>query len=189
VYAIWDLWRRWDESAAGVTVRLPELWTAFCLASLAMWLQLSAWRALITSLTNRPMPGPASAKLYLDSQMARYMPGKVGLPVVRIAGAADVGVEPRIMGAALFAELLSWCGVGSVVGGLAIGIFGLESGVTPLLSGGVLAVAGACALGVLSLLVVDRRRFPAKVRGLFGEGEGPVMPISLPGWHLLHFIA
>lgn len=187
LFAGWDLWERWDGS--GVKFHFAPLWGALLFASLAMWFQLCAWRSLIRSWTKKKMHGALSAKLYLDSQMARYTPGKVGLAVVRISGAESVGVAPRVMTTALLVELVSWCGVGTLIGGLVIGIYGSGTEVGrafPIAS----ALLAACsALGLVVLMTVDRARLPTKVRESFGEGKGPIIPLAMPGWHLAHFVS
>jgi hypothetical protein len=97
------------------------------------------------------------------------------------------------MGAALLVEILSWCGVGSVVGAGALFAFGAGfvrgDGGSALLSVGSMVVAAGSALGVLVLLVLDRGRLPARIRAQFPRGEGSIVPVALPAWHLLHFLA
>jgi hypothetical protein len=121
--------------------------------------------------------------------MARYTPGKVGLAVVRITGAESVGVPPRVMGTALLVELVSWCGVGTLIGGLVIGIYGRGTRVGGAFSVGSLVLAACSALGLVVLMSVDRDRLPQRVRSLFGEGKGPIVPLGVPSWHVVHFLS
>lgn len=187
VYAAHDLSTRWDASRVDVDWRMLLVGTL--LAGLAMLIQLTAWRALIRSLTGKKMPGPASAKLYLDSQMARYTPGKLGLAVVRVAGADKVGVAPAIMGSALFAEVLSWLGAGTLVGGVASYLVPERAGVAAVFSAGSLLVAAGAVVVLILLTTLDRRRLPEAIRTLGKiEGSGPLVPLSVPLWHVLHFL-
>lgn len=184
----YDLWSRWDGSR--VTVRWLPFLGAFVFAALAMILQMIAWRALIVHLTGRAMAPRLSARLFLDSQMARYTPGKVGLAVVRIAGAESVGVRPRVMAASLAIELLSWCGVGSAMGTALVGLSVRSTELSPFVSGGSLGVAGLAMAGLVLLSTVDRTRSPRVVQKLLGgEGSGPFIPKVVPLWHGAHFLA
>jgi hypothetical protein len=181
------LWRSWDGIA--IQVRWEYFALSFVPAGLAMIAQLVAWQGLIRSWTSHQMPSRAAAKLYLDSQMARYTPGKVGLPLVRMGGAEAVGVAKGVMGSALFAEVVSWCGVGSLVGGATLGLFSGSTGLGRELSLGSLILGGVAGGGVLIFVLVDRRRFPVSLRHLMGEGggTGPLLPWTMPAWHLLHY--
>ncbi len=51
----------------------------------------------------------------MSGQLARYTPGKVGLPMVRIAGAAKLGVSAHLIAASVGLEVAAWIGVGSLV--------------------------------------------------------------------------
>jgi hypothetical protein len=183
-----DLWSRWDEGAA-VSVQVVPFVGAFVAAGLAMLLQLEAWRALLLHLTKRPLPRRQAARLYMDSQMARYTPGKVGLAVVRIAGAESVGVAPSVMGGALAIELLSWCGVGSLVGGTLLGLLLRSTELAGFFSVGSLLLSGGAATSLVFLCFIDRRRYPALFHKTFASaGDGPLIPWVMPVWHVAHFL-
>ncbi len=186
-YTAWDLKQRWD----GALVQVEPWWLlpALIASAFAMWLQLAAFRSLVRAWTGKTMPARASARVYMDSQMARYTPGKVGLPAVRIAGAELLGVEPRVMAATLAGELLSWLGAGTLMGASVIGLL-MPSG---NFSSDVVLLAWLSALGALSglafLVLADRERLPAALVKLVGaSGSGPLLPVSVPLLHLLHFL-
>ncbi len=192
--AVVDLWRRWD----GAAVQVDPGWllcAGVCSAATMLW-QFLGWRTLVRSWCGQHMPWPASARLYLDSQLARYTPGKVGLPAVRIAGALLLAVSPRVMAATLGIELLSWCAVGASSSLLVFGILlsaaggahpGGDLASLPWASGA-LVLASACFFGCLLLMFLDRRRIPGVLRDLLqAEGEGPLIPPALAFYHLLHF--
>lgn len=187
VYAVRDLWTSWD----GVSVHVsPEyLLGATVAAILAMYVQLLAWRALIFSMTGVDMPRLASARLYLDSQMARYTPGKIGLAVVRMSGAQAVGVSSQVMGSALLIEVASWAATGSLLGASVLAFFPYSAEVTRQLSRGSLLLALGSAIGLVGALFLDRRYLPRRFLTLLGaEGKGPLVPWRLPGFHLVHFL-
>ncbi len=187
VYAVLDLHRRWD--GAPLDVHLGYFAGGVILAGVAMYVQLIAWRVLIKTLTGREMPPVPSARLFLDSQMARYTPGKVGLPVVRIGGAAEIGVSPQIMGAALVIEIISWTASGSLVGATVLALVPRAAHVTSAISYGIWVLVLGSFASLLLSLSVDRSRYPERVRRfLFSAGSGPLLPWRLPLAHVLHFL-
>lgn len=194
VLAVVDLGRRWEESS----VRLEPMWVAGALvpALLAPWLQGQGWIRLVEHLSGRSVPRQAALELYLDSQLARYTPGKLGLPAVRMAGADRLGVSSRVVGASILVELSSWLAWGGVMGATLVLLGapasdGLLSLVAPF-AGVLLTMA---TLGVLLLTTLDRQRFPARVRTLlFVDGPPPgqtgaLVPWSLPLSHVAHWLA
>jgi hypothetical protein len=186
-YAARDLWVRWD--GASVQVRPGYLISATFAAVGAMYLQLLAWRVLILKLTGVKMPYLASARLFLDSQMARYTPGKIGLPVVRMTGAQSVGVAPQVMGSALLVEITSWAATGSLLGASVLGFFPYSAEVAEKLSRASLVLSFGAAFGLFVTLTLDRRRYPSRIRSLLGaNGSGALVPWQLPVLHFLHFL-
>lgn len=187
IYAALDLWTSWD--GVSVSVRPEYLAGAALSAALAMYVQLIAWRVLIFHMTGTRMPHLDAARLYLDSQMARYTPGKIGLPVVRMSGAQSVGVSPQVMGSALLLEIISWVATGSLLGASVLGLFPYSAEVTQKLSRGSVLLAAGSALGLVAVLTIDRRHYPSRLCGLLGaNGSGPIIVWQLPGLHLLHFL-
>jgi uncharacterized membrane protein YbhN (UPF0104 family) len=186
VHAGLGLYESWDGNSVDVDPLLFA--SAVVVAGLAMLVQMVAWRGLMRSFTGSTMPASRSARLYLDSQMARYTPGKVGLAVVRIAGAKSVGVPSKTMASALLAEVVSWCAMGAVVGGVALFFLPGAQGVAASLSWGGIVFALGAAGGLGLAVLVDRQRYPEKLRGLVGEDtRGPLVPWTLPALHLVHF--
>jgi hypothetical protein len=139
-----------------------------------------AWIALIERMAHRKVPRGPAMSIYLASQLARYTPGKVGLPIVRMQGAERIGVPRSIVGVSVLIEMLSWTATGAVSGFALLAVAAPGAGLDWILRFAVPALV-ASALGLLVLLAVDRQRYPAKVRFLLGaEGAGPVIPLALP---------
>lgn len=186
-YAARSLWASWDGASVHV---LPEyLIGATAAAIAAMYVQLLAWRVLIRSMTGIEMPYLPSARLYLDSQMARYTPGKIGLPAVRMSGARAVGVSPQVMGSALLIELISWTATGSLVGASVLSFFPYSAEVTRQLSQGSLFLSGASALGLTGALALNRKYLPKRLLSILGaEGTGALVPWGVPSLHFFHFV-
>lgn len=139
-----------------------------------------AWIALIERMAQRRVPRGPALSIYLASQLARYTPGKVGLPIVRMQGAPLLGVPRAVVGVSVLVEMLSWTATGAVAGFALLAAAAPAAGFEWMMRFAVPALA-ASALGLFVLLAVDRRRYPSKVRFLLGaEGTGPVIPYQLP---------
>src|SRR5262245_41676841 len=92
-FAARDLVRRWEGGSVAIDARFA-LASALPLVLGGLLLAVS-WKFLIERMAGKPVPlGPALA-LHAESQLARYTPGKVGIPVVRMAGADTLGVPAR----------------------------------------------------------------------------------------------
>jgi hypothetical protein len=201
-FAAYDLAQRWD----GARVEVEWAWVALALplVALAGALQVLAWAELVRGFGGRRMPWWPAAALYCDAQLARYTPGKLGLPAVRLAGAARVGVSPRVMGGTLLVEVASWNLTGGVVGlsvlllaeRRAPGAGGvlLSRELARLFSGGALLVVAGSLLGLSLACALPRRRWPERVLCVLGvepseRPERALVPLQLPALHALHWLA
>lgn len=196
-----DLLRRFD--AAQVSLHVGWFVAALLPTSVAVLVQVMAWRTLIAQLSGREVELRAAAVVYLDSQLARYVPGKVGLLAARVAGAARLGVLPRLMVGSLFIELLSWGGVGVLAGfssvaatSLALSTEGSDWSPVVLEARAVaLPLAFVALVGLLGLCLIPRARFPRWLRVALTVPDGdvpltaPLVPAVLPFWHLLHWLS
>jgi len=187
--------------AARVTVHPGWLLAALLPALLGVLVQAVAFGALLERLAGRPLPWLDLTSMYLDAQMARYTPGKVGLLAVRVAAAARLGVSARLMVGSLMVELSSWVGMGVLVGFLTLvasatfvpmgaGSFGSVSAEVRLLAA---VLASSSLLGLLALCFLPQRRVPQLLRRLLSLSEDqtelarPLLPLVLPLWHALHW--
>lgn len=144
--------------------------------------QAWGWVRLVRRMSGVPVAFAAGIRLYFDSQLARYAPGKVGLPLVRMEGAARLGVSVPLVGSSILVETLCWTAVGAVTSMLALAASGRQkAAMFAALGRYAVPLSVLFALGLLALLTVDRRRFPAFVRrALRLDGEGPLLPPDLP---------
>ncbi len=119
IWTAQSLARSFDASA----LHLESLWlvASLPLGALGMYFQYRAWWSLVQELDRKNIAAPMnelpylrtrSLLLYVESQLARYTPGKLGLPAVRIAGASGIGIKRGGMGLSIFTELFSWLSLG-----------------------------------------------------------------------------
>jgi hypothetical protein len=174
-----DMALRWGDSHIELS---PGLALLACVPLLAACVvQGFAWIFLIERMSGKRVPKGPALSVFLASQLARYTPGKVGLPLVRMEGAPRIGLPTSLVGVSVFVETISWAATGALLGfallsggGQAGGLVGLVGRLAPPL----LVLS---ALGLLFLLVVDRSRYPGRLRTLLApEGHGPVVPVGLP---------
>lgn len=175
---------------------------AFVPGGVAVLVQAFAWRRLMMQLAGGPVPLLEAFVVYLDGQMARYTPGKIGLLAVRAAAAPRLGVSPRLMLGSLFIEVLSWAGTGLLVG------LSILAGTSPALAAGArvwgtaaedlqaiaLSLAFAALVGLVGLCAIPRARFPDRLVAWLTSADGvsrraePLVPASLPLLHGLHWL-
>lgn len=214
VYAGYRLLTSWD--GGSVDVSLPLALASLLPASASMFLQWAGWRSLVTSFGGVRLAALPSAIVYVDSQLARYTPGKLGLLAVRVAGARTLGVRERVMVTTLLLETLSWATSGmsvSLLGATLLAPGALREHLERAGAGGVptsvvvlLVLMGVLGLLVLCVLCVVRRRLlPARLlrligsvgpagsasddapRAVLGDEERPLIPWLLPLCHLAHW--
>ena len=188
---------RWD--GRSIQVHWVPIGLSVGVLTLANYFQALAWKYLLERMAGKPVPLQPSFSVFMAGQLARYTPGKVALPMVRIAGAPKLGLSPRLIAASVGLEVGTWLGVGTLVGFASLlfnlGPFRNVPGISrPLLYCGL----GATFLGFAVALGVDRNRLPASLlRLLHAEGQGAFVSIRVVsmqlvswfGWWLLGVLA
>jgi hypothetical protein len=120
-------------------------------------------------------------ELYCRGLVARYLPGKVGLPAVRMAAARELGVSPAFMAASTVLEALaSLATAGVLVALLALGPWGVPGLASLNTYPWAPWAAGAIVLGVIVLAIVDVRRYPAGLMRLIrlDQPSGALLPVA-----------
>lgn len=181
--AIWDLKRRWQPGQVQIDYGLAAL-SMVPLAAGCIFLGLG-WVWLMSRLSGVKMPILPAMAIHLESQAARYTPGKVGLPLVRMLAAERLGTTSRIAASSVFIEVLCFVATGGVSGFLVLlATGGMLSRITEVLGVLGLVVLLGFVLALALLLLVDRRVIPQKLRDLLQiDGEGPLVPLGLPLIH------
>jgi hypothetical protein len=185
-YSAWDLAHRWQKNK--VSLDLPWAIASILPLGFGCLVQGRGWVALIERMTSQRVPRGPALSLYMDSQLARYTPGMVGLPFVRMAGAGRLGVSAVAVGSSVGLEMLSWTAVGGAIGFVSLLWLPSRSGLTALLGAWAVPIVLGFAGLVVALSCVDRARLPAfVVRVLKVDGSGPLVPFSLLFAHCLYW--
>ncbi len=187
VWTAWDLVARWEDVHVDVRPALALVASLPLIGSCV--LQGIAWIALVERMAHKKTPRLAALSLYMASQLARYTPGKVGLPLVRMEGAPRIGLTRGLVGVSVLIESLSWTATGAVLGFLLIAITAAPGETGGLLERFSWPLVVASVFGGLVLMVVDRSRYPAAIRRVLGpEGSGPLVPVRLPAIQLVYWL-
>jgi hypothetical protein len=136
------------------------------------------WKLVLERMVGHRVPLGPSLVLHFESQLARYTPGKVGMPLVRMAGAARLGVPASTAGYSVLIESISMIAAGGMVGfALLVGTLGASGNALSAFGTlGVVALAGFTFAGIV-LTLVDRRYLTGAVLRLMkAEGSGPLVP-------------
>lgn len=182
-----DLSRRWEGGRVSVAFALAAV--ALLPLILGTGLQAAGWILLTERLAEKRIPRLAALTLAFDSQLARYAPGKLGLPLVRLEGAPRIGVSRRLTGVSVLIEAISWLGTGALLGlALLVGLETSQEGLGALSGPWDLPLFAGAMAGVLALVVTDRSRVPKRwLARLSLEGQGPLAPPGLPAFQLLYW--
>jgi glycosyltransferase 2 family protein len=186
-YSLRDIVQRWD----GSRLQLSTAWLLAAFAPLALGCVLQAWGwiGLIERMSGRRVPARAAMVVYMESQLARYSPGMVGLPIVRMAGADRLGVAAATIGSSIALEMLQWTALGGAIGFSSLLWLPQKEGLLALLGQWALPIVALFMVGVLVMLFVDRRLLPGfVVRVLRLSGAGPLVPLRLTFANLLYWV-
>ncbi|WP_437742325.1 lysylphosphatidylglycerol synthase domain-containing protein [Sorangium sp. So ce1504] len=182
-----DLARRWE---SGAPIDIRPAFVALSVLPLALGLVVLglAWAFILEELTGRPIPRWPAIALHIESQAARYIPGKVGVPLFRMLGAPRIGTTSAEVGSSFAIEFTSFIAVGAMVGFGLLAAGGEQfAGANALIGRWRLPVLLALGAVLVALMTVDRTRAPERVRKLLApEGRGPLMPVRLPLVHAVY---
>jgi glycosyltransferase 2 family protein len=186
--ACYKLSQRWESGK--VAVSWPWLIASGLPIAAGTVVLAVGWKWIMERMAGKSIPLRPCLTLHFESQMARYTPGKVGMPLVRMAGAERLGVPAAVAGYSVLTESISMVAVGGLVGfALLVATTGGSGGLAQAF--GVLGVLGLVAFVVVTLVLVfvDRRRLPAIVVKLMkAEGSGPLVPRRGPVAHALYWL-
>lgn len=183
--ALGRMLQRWDGAAPHIQ------WLPFILAITALFVanffQALGWKYLLEQMAGRTVATPPLLSVFMLGQLARYAPGKIGLPMVRIAGATKLGLSTPLVAASVGIEVAAWLGVGAHVGCISLLCNLTRLTPTPWLGRAWIWVGlVATSAGIVSAVVLDRNRFPMWVlRLLRAEGKGPFVSMRVIGMQLL----
>lgn len=186
--ACYKLSKSWQSGK--VAVSWPWLLASGLPIALGTVVLAVGWKWLMERMVGKHIPLRPCLTLHFESQMARYTPGKVGMPLVRMAGAERLGVPAAVAGYSVLTESISMVAVGGLVGfALLLAMTGDSGSLTKAF--GTFGVLGLTAFVVVTLVLVfvDRRRLPpAVVKLMKAEGTGPLVPRRGPIAHVLYWL-
>jgi glycosyltransferase 2 family protein len=194
VQAAVKLSKDWDSS----TVHLSVEWLLLSLpfAALACYVQGIAFHRLLQTWTETELSEVRTTELFFASQLARYTPGRLGLLAIRMARAAELGLQKEQLGSVTLGEVLVWFVSGIAALTLALATtdaraFGSYLDISTLGFVG----AGALFVAALSMSIIPRRVWfrllgPKLSARLFSSDttkSGPLVPVSTTFLLLLHW--
>lgn len=178
-WSAWTLQARWNASA--VTVDVLTASCAFIAMIASTGLLGIAWSLLIRTMAQTPPPWSRLLSVYATSALGKYVPGKLGTPVMRMSGLAPYGCSVRMVAASIVIEVVSWGATGAAV--VALLLLGSRTDAT---YGPYASAIGALAIAAtLSLASIDASAYPAALKRLIDyETKGPILPWQVPLVHL-----
>ncbi len=188
VYAAWQMQRRWQTGQSIEIQWGPLLLSCVPLCGAAVVLAWG-WKRLLEHMSGCHIPTSGAIALNLESQLARYMPGKVGVPAIRMAGAGLLGLSARTVLTSVFVEVTAFVAVGFVV---ALSLFSFSGiadiGEVSWFGHGTAIAAAGVSVATVGLVTLDRRRLPARVLAMIGlTGSGTLVPVATVVAHAVYW--
>jgi lysylphosphatidylglycerol synthase-like protein len=176
----WTLSRRWHEST--VTVDVVTASCAFAAMIVSTGLLGVAWSLLIRAVARTPPPFSRLLSVYATSGLGKYVPGKLGTPVMRMSGLAPYGCSARLVATSIVIEVVSWAATGAAVAALLL----LLGSAAASIYGPYVYGVGVIAMAATILLAsINTSSYPAAIRRLIDhETRGPILPWQVPLVHL-----
>jgi hypothetical protein len=138
-----------------------------------------AFRRVLRQGSGVAQPVIAVLELFYRGTLARYLPGKVGIPAVRMAAAPEFQVSVGFMaGTVVLETLASLATCGAVAALISSGPWASPTLREITHRPAALALIAGVFLGVLGLAVIDLRHYPRFLRRLLRseDREGPLLP-------------
>lgn len=188
VLALAHLVRRWD----GREVHLswgPILLSLLVLVA-ANAFQGLGWLCLLERMSGKKLDVRPVMSVFMLAQLARYAPGKIGVPMIRIAASAKMGVPPQLVAGSVGIDVGTWMGIGALTGCASL-LFADNSKaawvhVAPFW---LWVILFTLLMGLLAALLIDRNRFPRFVlRLLRAQGSGPFVSLQMVWMQLFSWL-
>ena len=197
VLALGRILRRWNGNDVHVHA-LPFVLSIVALL-VANFFQALGWMYLLERMAGHAVAIRPLISVFMSGQLARYTPGKIGLPVVRIAGARRLGLSARLIAASVGIEVTAWIGVGVFFAcGSLLCNWSAARPILGLSRNWIWLVLLATSSSIVVALLFDRNRFPSWLLELLhAEGKGPFVScrmigmqlLAWSGWWLLGFLS
>lgn len=148
------------------------------------------WLRLLERMSGKAIAARPVLSVFMLAQLARYAPGKIGVPMVRIAASAKMGVQPQLVAASVGIDVGTWMGLGAIISCVALLSSTSENASwVPVSHTALWLGLAVLLLGLAAALLVDRNRFPRFVlRILRAEGVGPFVSLQMIWMQLLSWV-
>jgi hypothetical protein len=175
-YAAFRLWR--DLRAHPIDVQLGWLLASALTLACSSTVMALTLRRVLRLAGGHVQPLVRILELYYRGQIARYLPGKVGIPAVRMAAAHQLGLSGAFMASTVVFESLAGLATATAIGlAIALGPWAAPSFQLPLGRAYTHGLVVALFLGVTALAIVDLRHYPRFVVRMLRleQRQGPLL--------------
>jgi uncharacterized membrane protein YbhN (UPF0104 family) len=186
--ALTRLIRQWD--GRDLTIHWRPIAAALVVLLVANVFQGLGWLKLLEQMSGKRIAPRPVLSVFMLAQLARYAPGKIGVPMIRIAASSRMGVPPQLVAASVGIDVGTWMGIGAIIGCAAL-LFSTEQNAGWLHLSNAWLWCGLAVLlcGLLAALLLDRNRFPRFVLQLLrAEGKGPFVSMQMVWMQLLSWL-
>jgi glycosyltransferase 2 family protein len=186
--ALGHLGRRWN----GTEVHLT--WAPIILSLIVLVVanvfQGLGWLRLLERMTGKTINARPVLSVFMLAQLARYAPGKIGVPMVRISASARMGVPPQLVAASVGIDVGTWMGLGAIIGCITLLSSTGKNAAWLHVSHAILWLGLFVLLvGLTAALLVDRQKFPRFVlRMMRADGTGPFVSLQMVWMQLLSWV-
>jgi len=164
-----------------ITVHWSWLVASGCALALGYTSSAFAFSRILRQESGRSAPFLRVCELYFRGILARYLPGKVGIPAVRMSAAVDFGVSvPFMAGTVVMETLASIATAGAVAAVISVGPWAAPALRAVVAGPWTMPLMFAVCGSVVLLAVLDVRRYPGIARALLArlkvaERPGPLL--------------
>lgn len=148
------------------------------------------WLRLLERMSGKTIDVRPVLSVFMLAQLARYAPGKIGVPMVRIAASAKMGVPPQLVAASVGIDVGTWMGLGAIISCVTL-LSSTGENATWLHVSHTMLWLGLTVLllGLTAALLVDRQKFPRFVlKILRADGTGPFVSLQMVWMQLLSWL-
>lgn len=194
-FVVWAAWRiREQWTGLPTEIHLWQILLAGLCLLIGNFILGATWGQVLRRLTDTHLPHRWLMRVFLASNLGRYMPGKVALPAIRIGALGQRGIGATTVATSIGLELVSWGATAGLIAFSLLSVFSRE-GFRAALGGEVSSGPWLAPILLLNFLVlvgallrVDRQALPPFVLRTLGlTDSGPLLSPKVLIGHLLYW--